>query len=152
MKRNYIFLIIVGLLAYNERHKIRNFFDPPNIPTSVVQTPQCLGKKKCGVIYMAPWCPACNSMIPQLKVLLDRSQNHQDFGIQVIVGNGKSMIDNQMKAQEIGEKVITDDENGTFAKNLNVTYFPTLFVLDQSAKVIAKDRDALVLMQETFSK
>lgn len=101
---------------------------------------------------MAPWCPACNSMIPQLKVLLDRSQNHQDFGIQVIVGNGKSMIDNQMKAQEIGEKVITDDENGTFAKNLNVTYFPTLFVLDQSAKVIAKDRDALVLMQETFSK
>ncbi len=152
MKIHFIFFILVGAIFYSERDKILALIKLAKIPVAIVQTPECSGKKKCSVIYVAPWCPACNSMIPQLQALLEVSQNHPDFGVQVIVGNGKTMIENQMKAQEIGGRVITDDEAGSYAKILRITYFPTILVFDQNGKVLAKDTDAMIVLNETFSK
>ncbi len=82
--------------------------------------------------------------------MLKNSETHPDFGLTIIVGRGRAVGDNLLKAKEISEKVVVDDD-GIYATNLNVTYFPTMLVVDGTNKVELKDQEAMHWLNESFA-
>ena len=150
MRSNLFYIFIIGTVLYVSRHQVISLLNARTVPATLTQTSECLGKKKCGIIYLAPWCPACNSIIPQLKIMLKNAESHPDFGLKIIVGRGRAAGDNFLKAKEIGEKVVVDDD-GIYASTLNVTYFPTMLVVDGTNKVELKDQEAMHWLNESFA-
>jgi thiol-disulfide isomerase/thioredoxin len=151
LRNNFFSLLIIGVVVYFSRHQIIALITPRKIPPAIISASQCVGKKQCALVYLAPWCPACNSIIPQLKIMLQNSSKNSDVGMQIIVGRGRASGDNQKKASEIGENVMTDDEAGSYAQSLNITYFPTFLMVDANKKVLAKDQEAMNLMNQAFA-
>ncbi len=114
------------------------------------KTEMCKGKKTCSVVYVAPWCSACESLQPTLVSLLPAAKNNPDHGLLVIVGSGKEAGDNEAKADEIGFDTIVDNHN-KLADELNVRYFPTIVVIDESLKIKLRDQEALGWIMQTFA-
>jgi thiol-disulfide isomerase/thioredoxin len=113
------------------------------VPTSdgATQTiDACADTDHCLIAYVAPWCPACHQVIPQLTSLRDRWESNPRAGVKFIVGKGADAKNRAMVAS-IGKSAFLDAD-GSFAKEMAVSYFPTIWVTDRSGKVIAKDRAA----------
>lgn len=144
--RNFSAIILIAFALFSYRHKIFSFFKPKHVPVSLVTEGNCKGKELCGIVYVAPWCPACHSIEPLLKSAIVNTKNHV-YGIQVIVGRGKTEEENNQKALELGEGVIVDN-NGTYFKELNIAYFPTIMVVNQHKKVQKEGQDALQWVAE----
>ena len=49
-------------------------------------THPCEGTERCLVVYLAPWCPHCNSSIPLVREIRDQIGENDDTGMMVIVG------------------------------------------------------------------
>lgn len=144
--RNISAIIFVFVALFFYRHKIISVFKPKHIPASLVSEGNCKGKELCGIVYVAPWCPACHSIEPMLKSALENSKNHV-YGIQVIVGSGKTEEENNQKANDLGEGVIVDNDR-RYAKELNIAYFPTVMVVNQQKKVQKEGQEALQWVAE----
>ncbi len=150
MRSNLIFLAIIGSIIYMSRGQLTGMFKEQKVPPTLFQEAGCKGKKVCGLVYLAPWCPACNSVIPQLQVYLKNSPNNKEAGLQIIVGAEQYTGENVRKAKEIGEGVMTDDYK-VYATTLGISYFPSFFVINEESKIIHKDQDAMNWLNESFS-
>lgn len=150
MRTNIIFFGLIGLILFYSRHQLVGMFSEKKVPDTVFQEAGCHGKKMCGLVYLAPWCPACNSVIPQLQIFLKNGQQHKEAGLQIVVGAEQMPGDNARKAKEIGEGVITD-ENNIYAGSLAISYYPSFFVIDEQKRIIHKDQDAMNWMNENFA-
>ncbi|MBY0515399.1 MAG: hypothetical protein K2P81_00720 [Bacteriovoracaceae bacterium] len=144
-----ITIVAIVFAAFLARGKVFNLFLSREIPAALTQQGSCLGKKMCTVVYLAPWCPACNRLVPDLRMLGSLSFNQPDSGVLIIVGQGKTSDENEDKKIELGEAAITDND-GQLAKDLGIQHFPTFLVINQARKVIHEDQDALAYMDETF--
>lgn len=150
MRSNLIFLAIIGAILYMSRGQLMGMFKEEKVPPGLFHEAGCKGKKVCGLVYLAPWCPACNSVIPQLQVYLKNSSNNKEAGLQIVVGAEQNRGDNASKAREIGEGVMTDDQK-IYAETLAISYYPTFFVVNDKNQIIHKDQDAMNWMNESFS-
>jgi thiol-disulfide isomerase/thioredoxin len=104
-----------------------------------VQDP-CSGKQRCLVVYLAPWCSACKAVTPQLLQVRDRWKGSATRGIKFIVG-ADSDEKNRALALSIGEGAYID-QGDAYRRAMKVQHFPTLWVVDENAKVITADRGA----------
>jgi thiol-disulfide isomerase/thioredoxin len=69
-----------------------HFYKKPNsaaVPITVAAGSSCQGKALCGVIYVAPWCPACKQAAPTFKKFLQSSWDHKEHGLEIFVGRGE---------------------------------------------------------------
>lgn len=111
MRSNIIFFAIIGFILYLSRGQLIGMFKEQKVPPTLFKEAGCKGKNICGLVYMAPWCPACNSVIPQLQIYLKNSAHHKESGLQIVMGAEQNAGDNARKAKEIGGNVLTDDLN-----------------------------------------
>jgi thiol-disulfide isomerase/thioredoxin len=109
----------------------------------------CHLKKSCAIIYVAPWCGACKQLLPQLTPFFENALKNDQYGIQVVVGAGKSDEDNQREADALGPIAIVDNDK-SIARNLQVKYFPSIYVVNSSQKILLRDQDALFWIQKHF--
>ena len=65
------------------------------------KTDNCTDKQFCAVIYLAPWCPSCNQMAPQLRTAVQRAKSKTDFGMKIVVGQGTT-AQNEEEAASFG--------------------------------------------------
>jgi thiol-disulfide isomerase/thioredoxin len=144
MKIGFLLLII---LSFGLWHKYKK---PTISPQTLQAINACTGKKLCAVIYIAPWCPACEQMSPILKTFLQNSKSVTDYGFQIIVGDERSAGDNKQKAQSLGDGVIIDGDR-SLARTLKITYYPTFYVVDPKGKVQMKDQDAMTWANQHFA-
>ncbi len=149
----YLAGLIIALTLFFSQQKIRDFLRPrpKTAPVQLTQSLECQKKNGCGVIYVAPWCPACNSMQPQIQQILQKSRENPDYGIVVIVGQGKEARDNFEKAQEIGEGTVTDDDS-LYARALKIDRYPTFLVVDSQQKITHRDQAAMGWMNHAFAE
>ena len=150
MRSNIIFLALIGFIVFLSRHQLTGMFKDKKVPPTLFQEAGCKGKKMCGLVYLAPWCPACNSVIPQLQIFLKNSVNNKELGLQLVVGAGQAPGDNERKAKEIGENVMVDSHN-VYATSLAVSYYPTFLVVDDKKQIKYKDQEAMNWMNENFA-
>ena len=150
MRSNIIFIAIIGLILFMSRHQLSGMLASKKVPPTLFQEAGCKGKKMCGLVYLAPWCTACNSVIPQLQIFLKNSAKNKEMGLQLIVGAEQVPGDNARKAKEIGETVLVD-EYKVYSTTLAVSYYPTFLVVDEKKEIKYKDQDAMNWMNENFA-
>lgn len=102
----------------------------------------CVGKERCAVVYVAPWCPACKQMLPSLLDLRDKYwKGSGTRAIKFVVGQGEPE-QNRSMAKTIGDGAFVDPD-GAFARKMKVEHFPTVWLTDASGKVLEQDRAAI---------
>ncbi len=142
-------IVFIALALFLSRHKLIDTFTSPKVPTGLNQQGTCLGKKMCALVYVAPWCPACNGIAPDLRMVGNLSANNPDFGVLIIVGGGQAPGENEAKVLELGAAAVTDNQN-SYARALRIRKYPTFLVVSSSNKLVHQDQAAIKWMDETL--
>lgn len=116
---------------------------------SVNQADPCAGKKFCATIYVAPWCPACKAELPRFRRYLDNARTQKDYGLKIVVGRGQNPGDNEAMARQLGAGAVVDNNHQIF-RQLQVTKFPSFYILDSENSVILADGEAFQWMHQKF--
>jgi thiol-disulfide isomerase/thioredoxin len=111
--------------------------------------PSCAGKQHCLVVYLAPWCGACKSILPELQTLTHRQSESPHTGVQVIVGEGRQSEDNERMASYFGPAALVDADRSLHA-SLGVRYYPTMIVLGASDQILHRDEKAFTWTQKAL--
>lgn len=145
--RTLLIIFFVGLVGYkaNEFYQSKKLADKMskvhNTPLAAVQygvPANCAGKKHCITVFVAPWCPACQSAKGTFKMLNDYlPKNRSDVGFGIVVGAGSQAENNEEKTQLAPIEVLVD-HSGQIFKNRRINSFPTWIVNDVNGKEIAK--------------
>lgn len=110
------------------------------------KTDNCTDKKFCAVVYVAPWCPACQQMAPQLRTAIERAKTKNNFGLKVVVGQG-TREQNEAEAASFGAAGSADQDNVVHTA-LGVDRYPSFFVMDQEKTVILRHEEAFAWLNE----
>jgi thiol-disulfide isomerase/thioredoxin len=136
-----ILLLCVGIFAY---WKLKVQRPAPgeiaNTPAyhELITTESCAGKKSCVLIYVTPWCPACEQMSPFIQKWLAKAKDDPDYGFKVIVGMENARGDNQRLAKRYAPVSVIDHRR-KIHDLLGVRYYPTLLMVKTSGEVDARD-------------
>ena len=142
-------IVFVALALFLSRHKLMDVFAPMKVPAGLNQQGTCQGKKMCAMVYVAPWCPACNGIESDLRMVGNLSATNPDFGVLIIVGGGQTASENEAKVVELGSAAVTDNQN-TYARALRIRKYPTFLVVNSANKLIHQDDDAIKWMDEAL--
>lgn len=82
----------------------------PVRPASVATEDSCQGKQRCVVAYLAPWCPHCKKVVPDLQRMVQKSQSSQEAGMRIVVGAGEPG-ENEALAKAFGAAGVVDATN-----------------------------------------
>jgi len=140
----FIFFVIAIIFQAN-KIKAKYFFSgklPPISSNSTGNNDPCFNKNHCAVIYLAPWCSACNQLAPQLIQLLQKANSLHEIGIAVIIGKGRTHEENESYAKKFGVNALVDNDE-KIEQALGISYYPTFLIFDKNRKIILKDMDAM---------
>lgn len=94
----------------------------------------CMGKKYCITVFVAPWCPACKASEATFRMLNDYiRKNRSEIGFGLVMGAGSA-------EQNLAEKAVltplevTLDDSGEIFKNRGITAYPTWIVTDKTGR------------------
>ncbi len=149
-----LLLILLVILTFFGWKKYRyTLFSDNKLPATLTfaadQVDPCLDKKMCAVVYIAPWCPACHSVLPQLKTFTQNASKHDEYGILIVIGAG-TFEQNQNTFKSFTTNAMIDSDS-KIANSLGVNYFPTFLVLDAQREIKKRDHDAFTWMHQTFN-
>ena len=98
----------------------------------------CAGKARCLVAVVAPWCGACRRSKGFIQQLQEQVGSDPASGMRIVV-SGDQPDALRRYASEFGDgAALIDDEQGSFARSVGVSAFPTFVVLDENGSVVAK--------------
>jgi thiol-disulfide isomerase/thioredoxin len=100
----------------------------------------CEGKKFCAVAYLAPWCPHCKRVVPDLREMMAKAEASSENGLRVIVGGGEK-AENEALAALFGASGVVDASND-IARQLGVRGYPSFYLLNEQGHLIAGDEAA----------
>jgi thiol-disulfide isomerase/thioredoxin len=152
-------VLVVGVLAcptqrsFGQQVWLENK-NPTNDPLSAANLSAfgfqvCGGKRYCGLIYVAPWCPACKKMSPLYREFLANADRSPDYGIQLVVGAGRTPQQNDEAVASYGKGAVAD-QSRRVGNYLGIHSFPSYFVLDSNRTVISSGSAALAWMASKF--
>jgi hypothetical protein len=139
MKFNAFAILVVVIGLFISRDKLVSVLHWETTPTDFFKEGQCKGKKLCGVAYLVPKSHATNEILPELQKYMERAKKHPEYGIQVIVGRGKTSEENTEKAKKVGEGVIVDQDD-ILGMEYAIVDPPSFFVIDplNETKLVGK--------------
>jgi thiol-disulfide isomerase/thioredoxin len=107
----------------------------------------CEGKAHCLVVYLAPWCPHCQSYIPNAKRMLE-GKELKSLGVRVVIGKAKPNENIQMQSEI--SPLAEVDHDGSLAALWRVDRFPFFLVLDKEGASIIEGPEAREYAIEKF--
>jgi hypothetical protein len=103
----------------------------------------CQARKTCVVMYVAPWCGACQvhvgTTLPLLRAKWGDSPDRP--GLKVVVGNSDDGRLDEM-ARRVGDPVFIDRDD-QLLRALAVRRFPSFYVLDERLRITHEGDDAV---------
>lgn len=115
----------------------------------LMTTTSCEGKASCFLVYVTPWCPACEQLSPFLLKIQEKSQSDSEFGIKMIVGQERDSGGNQRIANRYGKTTVIDQDL-SLHKILNISYYPTVLLVRQDGVIRERDNKALEVAAGRF--
>jgi len=108
----------------------------------------CMGKGKCLVAFVAPWCGYCRRSQPMIQAMLGKFQSN-DFRVNVVVtGDETSSMDSY--ASELGKGAFYDP-NTAFATSIGVRGFPTWVLFDDKGTAVKSASGAFPSQEQLFA-
>ena len=134
-KRNFSFayFIVAAAIGFCGYKVVRHARHAPISRKFEREGDPCYGKEKCIVVYVAPWCPACEASADTIREMSRRwngSNRDSNRGIKVMVG-ADSVAKCRQKAAAFGTFAMVD-ENGDFARQHSVNSYPSWIVFDRN--------------------
>jgi thiol-disulfide isomerase/thioredoxin len=135
------FLIAVGVMVFSSLAWGGQLFGPRQLPPTAelsgsVSSDPCAGRERCIVVYVAPWCPACEGALPFFNFLYRKVQATDRVGMKVIIG-----ADEQSKLVRMSGKFRAPtffDEDGSFSRAAGVRAYPSVWVTDGEGGVLRR--------------
>ena len=94
----------------------------------------CMGKKYCITVFVAPWCPACKESEATFRMLNDYiRKNRSEIGFGLVMGAG-SAEQNLTEKAVLAPLEVTLDDSGEIFKNRGITAYPTWIVTDKTGR------------------
>ncbi len=94
----------------------------------------CMGKKYCITVFVAPWCPACKASEATFRMLNDYIQkNRSEVGFGLVMGAG-TPVQNKAEKDLLVPLEVTLDDSGEIFKNRRITAYPTWIVTDKTGR------------------
>jgi thiol-disulfide isomerase/thioredoxin len=138
------YLLVLGLLVGVARYRGWGPFHQDRAGATSVKlaalTPAaeagdpCAKARRCVVVYLAPWCPACRQAKPHVKAL--RARLPAGAAMKVVIGQAERSRSQEM-AGEVGGAVFFDPD-GDYYKAIKGTGIPYWMVLDADQHVTAR--------------
>jgi thiol-disulfide isomerase/thioredoxin len=95
----------------------------------------CTGKKRCLIIYVATWCPACHASIPFIQGLQKDLENNPEVGFKIIVGGGAGEEQLYGMARQIQGNVFLDSQ-GQFHRRVRIGSVPHWWLIDDQGQIL----------------
>jgi len=152
MKKAFFLLILAsGFAFWVKQHSLI----PPSAKTeylaiSATSQNSCKGKELCGVIYVAPWCPACKSAAPHFKNFLESSWEHDTHGLEIIVGQDEP--EKNLEEVRFYGKGATADQDGSKFAALSVRKYPSFYVVNANGSIVKTDQEAINWIVQNFNR
>lgn len=94
----------------------------------------CMDKKYCITVFVAPWCLACKSSEATFRMLNEYiSKNRTEIGFGLVMGAG-SAEQNEAEKTVLAPLEVTLDNSGEIFKNRGIKAFPTWIVNDKTGR------------------
>lgn len=136
MKKSiFILLVIIHFNAFSQ--KVSDFRLPDVHSNDIVNFNSLKGSKLTVIDFWATWCKPCVTAIPKIEAIYEM---YKDSGVQVIGVNvdsprNLSKILPFSESQGITYSILLDSEQ-VIMRDLNVTSFPTLLIVDSNNQVV----------------
>ncbi len=141
------FIVAVFVCAFVLPKLLFRFpYDAPSVISQGFSTygDACFRKKRCLVIYVAPWCGACRGDVSFVNELHERLKSNLNVGFKVVIG-----IDELPNLQEFARKYSARthlDTDGAIRGALNIRSFPSFFWVTDEGKITKHPRGNYVLL------
>jgi thiol-disulfide isomerase/thioredoxin len=136
---HWVALVVVGLgLAFVliPHLKPRRLGPVEILPAVADQADPCLGRSRCVIVVVAPWCPACKSSVPVIRKLADRWADSTDVGFKAIVTYASEAEARKM-ADGFGPGVVAFiDPSARFMQEAHVSGVPHWFVVGDQGRIL----------------
>ena len=131
----FILLFIMHINAFSQ--KVYDFMLPDVRSNVIVNFNSLKGSKLTVIDFWATWCKPCVSAIPKIEAIF---QMYKDSGVHVIGINidsprNLSKVLPFSESQGITYPILLDSDQ-TVMRDMNVTNFPTLLIVDSNNKVV----------------
>lgn len=158
MNKLLVFLLIIISFFWWNKHKHSLFAKKVLPPISIenkgknedqiTSLDPCQGKKMCALVYIAPWCSACEQIAPYLKQIAAKVRDDNENGFLIVVGAGNEK-ENQEKVSFYESHTIADNDS-SISKSLGISYYPTFLVINSDRKIELKDQEAANWIQKNL--
>lgn len=109
----------------------------------------CVGRKKCLVAVIAPWCGYCRRSTPMIKSLLQKYGGSGDLMVNAVVTADEDQSTAQY-AGELGAGAFSDPGNA-FSSAMGVRGFPTWVLFDEQGRTVKSASGAFPSADQLFS-
>lgn len=109
----------------------------------LISNTTCEKKASCALVYVTPWCPACEQLSPLLFQWKEKSLKDPDAGLKIIVGMERNSGDNKKVAERYREHSIID-EDGSLHELLKIKHYPTIILVGKDGVIEKRDQDAIM--------
>ncbi len=118
-------------------------------PKGLAAQKSCVGKGKCLVAVVAPWCGYCRRSSPMIKAMLEKLKGPELSFNAVVTGDENAAM--EAYASELGAGAYYDPGNG-FATAAGVKGFPTWVLFDPAAKTNRAVSGAFTSPEQLFAQ
>ncbi len=108
----------------------------------------CMGRGKCLVAFVAPWCGYCRKSTPLIQTLLKKYQG-EDFKVNVVVSADENASMDPYAA-ELGKGAFYDPQTA-FATSVGVRGFPTWVLFDDKGTAVKTASGAFPSQEQLFT-
>ncbi len=118
---------------------------PEEIRASLGQSSDpCYQKPRCLIIYVSPWCGACQSEVPFLSEVQSFTYDHPNVGFKVYVGSDQEENLRRFASQIRANTFL--DIDGSIGRSLGVSSYPSYYWLDEEGDIIDRPRRGYTLI------
>jgi thiol-disulfide isomerase/thioredoxin len=97
----------------------------------------CVGKRRCVVVFVAPWCPACKLSVGVIRAMMEHYSGPGEVGVKPVVGSGRSSVSMEEMADQLGPGTFLDPA-GSIMRAAGEKSVPHWFVVDERGFLIKK--------------
>lgn len=136
-----VLLFVGALLIISLSMSPAWLFGYPRLPTPEVleavnrtNTDPCNAAQYCVVVYLAPWCGACQSELPWIGELQNAALSTKGVRFMIVVGSDERANLLGM-ARQLPQGAFLDAK-GVYKSSLGVYAFPSFFLVDHERQVL----------------